>query len=161
MDLEQLQKEMIALRHEKEIYDAQNRLFEIFINTARAHFDSKLLKETMQNALDIAAQFSGAEKGGLFLLDKNGTVTDSILTRNETNEEKRSDLIGQVIDKGLAGWVKKNLCSGLVTDTKTDTRWFTFPRAAVFSKICSGCTDSKESDAVWHYHSDAFSAITV
>lgn len=127
MDLKQLQKELVVLRHEKEIFNAQNRLFETFINRARSPVDSDILKGTMQNALDIAAQFSGAEKGGLFLLDKNGVVTDSILTRDEANEEKRSDLIGKVIDKGLAGWVKNNLCVGLVTDAQTDERWLTLP----------------------------------
>ncbi len=39
----------------------------------------------------------------------------------------RSSLIGKVIDKGLVGWVKKNLSVELVTDAKTDARWFTLP----------------------------------
>ncbi|MBU8910569.1 MAG: SpoIIE family protein phosphatase [Desulfobacterales bacterium] len=74
------------------------------------------------------ARLSDAEKGSLFLLDTNGVVTDSILTRDQIRGEKRSSLIGKVIDKGLAGWVKKNLSSGLVTDTKTDTRWLALPK---------------------------------
>ncbi len=127
MDIGRLQKEIAALKHEKQIYDAQNRLFETFINRARSSIEPEILNGTMQNALDIAKQFSGAEKGSLFLLDKNGVVIDSILTRNETNEEKRSDLIGKVLEKGLAGWVKKNLCAGIVTDAGTDERWITFP----------------------------------
>jgi len=125
MELERLQKEITALRREKEVHDAQNMLFEIFIKMARSSKEERVLNVTMQNALDILAQLSGAEKGSLFLLDSNGVVTDSILTRDQISGEKRSSLIGKVIDKGLVGWVKKNLSVGLVTDAKTDTRWFT------------------------------------
>ncbi len=127
MELEQLQKEIISLRRERKVHDAQNKLFEIFISMARSSKEERVLHVTMQNALDIAAQLLGAQKGSLFLLDKNGVVTDSILTQDQISEEKRSILIGKVIDKGLAGWVKKNLVSGLVTDTKTDARWLTLP----------------------------------
>ncbi|MCK4768620.1 MAG: hypothetical protein KAS28_09540, partial [Desulfobacula sp.] len=109
MELERLQKEITALKREKKVHDAQNKLFEIFINMARSSKEEQVLNVTMQNALEIAAQLSGAEKGSLFLLDKSGVVTDSILTRDQIRGEKRSSLIGKVIDKGLAGWVKKNL----------------------------------------------------
>ena len=125
MKLEILQKEITALRREKKIHDAQNRLFEIFINMARSSKEERVLNVIMQNALDIAAQLSNAEKGSLFLLDKNGVVTDSILALNRIRGEKRSSLIGRVIDKGLAGWVKKNLSIGLVIDAEKDARWVT------------------------------------
>lgn len=127
MDLEKLQKELIVLRHEKRINDAQNRLFETFINMVKSSNEEHILNVTMQSVLDIAAQFAGAEKGSLFLLDKNGVVTDSVLTQNQITGEQRSSLIGKVVDNGLAGWVKKNLCVGLITDTETDDRWLTLP----------------------------------
>jgi len=128
MEIERLQKEITALKREKKVHDAQNKLFEIFINMARSSKEEQVLNVTMQNALEIAAQLSGAEKGSLFLLDKSGVVTDSILTRDQIRGEKRSSLIGKVIDKGLAGWVKKNFSVGLVTDTKTDARWLTLAK---------------------------------
>jgi len=127
MELERLQQEVTALRREKKVHNAQNRLFEIFIKMARSSKEEQVLNVTMQTTLDITAQLSGAEKGSLFLLDTNGVVTDSILTRDQISGEKRSSLIGKVIDKGLVGWVKKNLSVGLVTDAKTDARWFTLP----------------------------------
>ncbi|MCP4367401.1 MAG: SpoIIE family protein phosphatase [Deltaproteobacteria bacterium] len=127
MDLKGLQTEITTLRREKKVHDAQNRLFEIFINMARSSKEEQVLNVTMQSALDIAAQLSGAEKGSLFLLDTDGVVTDSILTRDQISGEKRSILIGKVIDKGLVGWVKKNLSVGLVTDAETDARWFNLP----------------------------------
>ncbi len=127
MDLEILEKELSVLRHEKKINDAQTRLFETFINMAKSSSEEHILNVTMQNALDIAAEFSSAEKGSLFLLDKNGVVTDSILTQDQIKGKKRSKLIGKVLDKGLAGWVIDNLCVGHIEDTEADDRWITLP----------------------------------
>jgi sigma-B regulation protein RsbU (phosphoserine phosphatase) len=60
-------------------------------------------------------------------LDENGVVTDSILTQDQISGENRNSLIGKIIDKGLAGWVKDTLSIGLVTDATTDDRWLTLP----------------------------------
>ncbi len=127
MELEQLQKKITALKRKIKIHDAQNRLFETFITMARSSKEEQVLNVTMQNTLAVVAQISGSENASLFLLDKNGVVTDSILTRDQISGEKRSRLIGKVIDKGLAGWVKQHLSAGLVMDTKTDARWITLP----------------------------------
>ncbi len=56
MELERLQQEITALRREKKVHDAQNRLFEIFINMARSSKEEQVLNVTMQTALDIAAE---------------------------------------------------------------------------------------------------------
>ncbi|MFH2092926.1 MAG: GAF domain-containing SpoIIE family protein phosphatase [Pseudomonadota bacterium] len=125
MEIETLQKEILVLKREKKIHDAQNKLFEMFINLARSSSENQLLKSTMQHALDIAAQMSDAQTGSIFLLNTHGVVTDSILTRNQIQGEKRSFLIGKVLDKGLAGWVKTHHKVGLVTDADNDPRWVT------------------------------------
>ena len=70
---------------------------------------------------------TGAEKGSLFLLDRNGVVIESILTRADTTPEQRSQLIGNVLDKGLAGWVRRHRRVGLIQDTHTDDRWLDLP----------------------------------
>jgi sigma-B regulation protein RsbU (phosphoserine phosphatase) len=127
MELERLQKEIIVLRRYKKIHDAQNKLFETFINMARSSTEEEVLNVTMKDALEIATRFSGAEKGSLFLLDKNGVVTDRSLTQDQTGVESPNSLIGKIIDKGLAGWVKDTLSIGLVTDATTDDRWLTLP----------------------------------
>ncbi len=125
MDTEKLLQEIRNLKREKEIYQAQSKLFEMFINMARSSSEDQVLRATMQNALDIAADLSNAENGSIFLLDKNGVVTESILTRNQIKGEERSSLIGTVLDTGLAGWVKTNLKVGLVTEAQNDPRWVT------------------------------------
>lgn len=121
-----LSQELTELQREKKISDAQNALFEMFINMARSSSEDEVLKATMENALELAAQMANAELGSIFLLNAHGVVTDSILTRNQIQGEKRSSLIGTVLDTGLAGWVKKNLKVALVTDAENDDRWVTF-----------------------------------
>lgn len=125
-DIQRLQKEIVSLKREKRIHDAQNELFEMFITLARSASEEQVLKSVMQNALDIAAKMSNAEMGSIFLLNTHGVVTDSILTRNQIRGEKRSSLIGKVLDFGLAGWVRDNLEVARVTDAENDPRWVTF-----------------------------------
>lgn len=127
MDLiNEFQNEIDVLKREKKIYDAHNELFEMFIDMARSSSESQVLSATIQKTLEIASKMAGAEQGSIFLLNAHGVVTDSILTRNQISGRKRSSLIGRVLDKGLAGWVKDNLKVGLVTNAKDDSRWVTF-----------------------------------
>jgi sigma-B regulation protein RsbU (phosphoserine phosphatase) len=81
----------------------------------------------LQKTLEVSAELTGAEKGSLFLVDKNGAVTDSILTRADPTPEQRSQIIGQVFDEGLAGWVRRNRKVGLIVDTRDDDRWVNLP----------------------------------
>lgn len=126
-EMEKLQKEIDALKREKKIHEAQNKMLETFISLAHSSHEELMLNATMKNALDILVELSGAEQGSLFLLDKKGVVTDSLLTQNMIEGRKRSRLIGKIIDSGLAGWVKDHLIPGLVMDTETDERWLTLP----------------------------------
>ncbi len=127
MNLKALQRKLALLSREKKAYQAQNKLLENLIDLARSSSESEMLMLSMQNTLDLAAQVSGAEKASLLLLDEQGVVTDSILTRDHLNSETRTNLIGCVLDKGLAGWVKKHWKVGLVEDSRTDGRWFDMP----------------------------------
>lgn len=102
---------------------AQGQLFEQLIEMAGSAPDQELLKTSMQRALGITAQLSGTDTGSLFLLNDQGRVTDSLLTRGDVDTEMKSRLIGSVLDQGLAGWVKTHLDVGLIHDTRTDFRW--------------------------------------
>jgi sigma-B regulation protein RsbU (phosphoserine phosphatase) len=106
---------------------AQGRLFEQLIEMAGSAPDQELLKISMQRALGVTAHLSGTDMGSLFLLNDQGRVTDSLLTRGEVDTEMKSMLIGSVLDQGLAGWVKTHLDVGLIHDTRTDSRWLSLP----------------------------------
>ncbi len=127
MEIKSPQNELNRLRRAQKAFQAQNRLFENLIEMVRSSSKQEMLKTTMQKTLDVACDLSGAEKGSLFLLNEDGVVTDSILTRGEVPSEQRLSLIGSVLDRGLAGWVRKHLEIGLIKNSETDDRWLSLP----------------------------------
>ena len=118
---------MSRLKNEKSAFKAQSKLLEKFVSLARSPGKDKMLVKILQKTLEVFAGLTGAEKGSLFLLDRNGVVIESILTRIDATPEQRSQLIGRVLDKGLAGWVRRHREVGLIVDTKEDDRWLDLP----------------------------------
>ena len=125
--VESLKEEVNKLKQEKAAFQAQSRLLENFVTLAQSPGKETTLNALLQKTLEISAQITGAEKGSLFLLDSNEMVTDSILTRGKTSNRKRTKIIGKILRKGLAGWVRKNRRIGLVEDTREDNRWLDLP----------------------------------
>jgi phosphoserine phosphatase RsbU/P len=119
--------EIQRLKLENRTCRAQGQLFERLIEMAGSAPDRELLKTSMQRTLGLTAQLSGTDMGSLFLLNDQGRVTDSLLTRGEVDTHTQSRLIGSVLDQGLAGWVKTHLDTGLIHDTRTDPRWLSLP----------------------------------
>lgn len=126
-ELELLRREVIALKTEKAAFEAQKELLEKLVSMARSAVEEEVLKATLLETLDVSRKLTGAEKGSLFLLDSNGVVIESILTQRDTAQETRNRLIGNVLDKGLAGWVSRHRQVGLIKDTETDDRWLMLP----------------------------------
>ncbi len=126
-ELEALRQKIAALETSKAAGSAQRELLEKLVAMARSPANEEVLKVTLQETLDVSSKLTGAEKGSLFLLDGDGVVTDSILTQHEAPEEMRARLIGNVLDKGLAGWVNRHRQVGLITDTENDDRWLVLP----------------------------------
>jgi sigma-B regulation protein RsbU (phosphoserine phosphatase) len=108
-------------------FQAQSILFEKFISMARSPNEQKIIKTMLRETIDISLELTGAELGSLILLDSEGLVTDSILSRGDISPELNSTLIKSVLEGGLAGWVMRHQKMGLVNDTKKDDRWLTFP----------------------------------
>jgi len=126
-DPKALKQEIIQLRSEKAALQVQSRLLENFVNFARSSAKERVMTRLLQKTLEISAELTGADKGSLFLLDADGAVTDGILTRVDPTPEQRSRIIGQVFDKGLAGWVRNHHKIGLIVDTRDDDRWVNLP----------------------------------
>jgi sigma-B regulation protein RsbU (phosphoserine phosphatase) len=122
-DSKALEKEITQLRSEKVALQVQSRLVGNFVNFARSSAKERVMTRLLQKTLEISAELTGADKGSLFLLNAEGAVTDGILTRVDPTPEQRSKIIGQVFDKGLAGWVRRNHKVGLIVDTRDDDRW--------------------------------------
>lgn len=107
----------------------QKQLFQNLVAVARATAERPTLEATLQNALDVAVKLTRAELGSLFVLDSNNAVSHSILSRGMTTPLERQELVGQVMDQGLAGWVYRNREAVLIHETQEDERWLTFPDA--------------------------------
>ena len=108
-------------------FQAQSALFEKFISMARAVHEPEVVEAMLQETIGISTELTGAQLGSLILLDSDGVVVDSILSRGEISPELSSGLIKLVLEKGLAGWVMRRRGIGLVNDTRNDDRWLTLP----------------------------------
>ncbi|MGK7903920.1 MAG: PP2C family protein-serine/threonine phosphatase [Hormoscilla sp.] len=126
-ELAALRAEVAKLKNERTALEAQTMLLENLVTMASTPSEEGVLKKALQQTLDLAADLTGAEKGSLFILDPAGKIVDAILTRAEVTPEQRDRLIGNVLDKGLAGWVSRHRQIGSIADTETDDRWVTLP----------------------------------
>ncbi len=101
----------------------QKQLFENLVAVARATAERPSLEATLQNALNVAAALTGAERGSLFLLNSVGVVTHSLLTNRGMTSDQRQSVVRRVMDRGLSGWVVRHRTAALITDTARDERW--------------------------------------
>lgn len=108
-------------------FKAQSVLFEKFISMAKSPDEPEVTKAMLRQTIEISTELTGAELGSLILLNSDGLVTDSILSRSETSPELGSMLIKSVLKEGLAGWVIRHQKIGLVNDTEKDDRWLILP----------------------------------
>jgi sigma-B regulation protein RsbU (phosphoserine phosphatase) len=108
-------------------FQAQSVLLEKFISMARSPDEPEVIKAMLRETIDTSVELTGAELGSLILLDSDGLVTDSILSRGEISPELSSMLIKSVLEEGLAGWVMHHRRIGLIKETEKDDRWLILP----------------------------------
>ena len=126
-ELASLRREVAELKTAKTAFDTQNELLRTLVTTVKTASGALMLKAVLQQILTISSRLTLAEESSLFLLDADGVVIESILARGAIIRELKKNLIGMVLDKGLAGWVVRHRQAGLVTDTIKDDRWLTLP----------------------------------
>jgi sigma-B regulation protein RsbU (phosphoserine phosphatase) len=108
-------------------FQAQSMLFEKFISMTRFPIGPEVIKTMLRETIEISTELTGAELASLILLDKDGYVTDSILSRGDISPELSSKLIKSVLKGGLAGWVIRHRKIGLINETEEDDRWLVLP----------------------------------
>ena len=126
-ELALLRREVVKLKTTKLAFNAQRELLKTFATTMQTASGTLMTRVLLQQIVDIARKLTKAEACSMFLLDTNGIVSESILARGATMRGHKQRLIGEVLDKGLAGWVYRNRQIGLIDDTMKDERWFTLP----------------------------------
>lgn len=124
-EITELRREVAHLRGVKTVFDAQQELLRSLVTMLQTSNGTLMLRGLLQQTLSIARRITSAEEGSLFLLDESGIVTESILARGATIRAQKQRLIGEVLNKGLAGWVVRNRQVGLIADTLKDERWIT------------------------------------
>lgn len=120
--VESLQARLVNLEKIKLAFDAQDELVRSLVSMGRAATGRLMLRSMLMQTIKVSVKLTNAEESSLFLLDSKGAVTESILARGATIREQRADLIGKVLDSGLAGWVVRTRQPGIITDTRSDER---------------------------------------
>jgi phosphoserine phosphatase RsbU/P len=127
-ELKSLRQEVVELKIEKAALQAQGKLLEHLVTrTAHGFVQEEMVKAVLEEVLDVCSQLVGVDKGRLFLLDRHGAVTNSILIQREAMSAEPDRLIGQVLTQGLAGWVCIHRQLELIFDTETDDRCLQLP----------------------------------
>lgn len=119
-------RDITAYKQTEHELSARQQLFENLVAVARATSEGTSLQATLQNSLDVTKRLTAAEFASLFLLDSSGRVTHSILARGETAASSQREIVGAVMDKGVAGWVVRHRKPALISDTREDERWVNF-----------------------------------
>jgi|SRR4028119_714016 PAS domain S-box len=145
-ELEALRQQVAELKTTKAAFDAQNELIKTFVVMLQTATGKLMLRSMLQQTMDVTRRLTNAEESSLFLLDADGVVTESLLARGATLRAQKQRLLGQVLDKGLAGWVTRHRQVGLINDTRNDERWLTLPNQpySVRSALCVPIEKGKE-----------------
>ena len=138
-DVTALREKVSQLQQDNDAYHQQLQWIREQIALSRTATGHMHIKASLKQTLDMAVKITRAESGSLFLLDTAKVVTECILTRSGTTERERQSLVGQVLGKGLAGWVLEHRKVETITDTYLDNRWIDLPAQPyqVRSAICA------------------------
>ena len=105
----------------------QRDLFADMVAVARTTAQEAGLHEVLRNAMKIAASITHAQSGSLLVLDEDFRIKESILHQRQTDTAQRDQIINQVLNEGIAGWVVEHCQPVLIHDTRLDKRWMTLP----------------------------------
>ncbi|MEO0867858.1 MAG: GAF domain-containing protein [Cyanobacteria bacterium J06642_11] len=143
-DVAALREQVAQLQQANEAYRQQLQWIRTQIALSRTATGKVRIKASLKQTLDTAVTLTQAEGGSLFLLDTTKVVTECILTRQGTTEQERKTLVGQVLEKGLAGWVLEHRKVETISDAYLDSRWINLPdqpykvRSAICAPLVSG-----------------------
>ena len=122
----------------KAIFHAQHELTACWAQMEQASSGRLMQRSILLKVSQLLNDITQAQESSIFLLDVKGRVIESILARGATLKSQKQTILGQVLDKGLAGWVSRHHIIAIIEDTKTDDRWLTLPNEPykVRSALC-------------------------
>lgn len=110
-------------RHGAAVNALPRKLLETLVEMARTADAAEMLNATLQKTLDVSTELTKAEEGSIFLLDRKGQATHWILSQTEILPDLSPEELDRILEKGLAGWVKRHHRIELIADTQKDKRW--------------------------------------
>lgn len=127
LEVKSLHKEIANLSKYKQAIEAQEKLFRDILTMRNVASGRLMLRSILLEIVEFSLQLLHGEGASLFVLSPDGMITESILARGPTIQEDKEKLIGEVLNKGLAGWVARYRQIALIEDTLTDNRWLDLP----------------------------------
>jgi signal transduction histidine kinase len=79
----------------------------------------------LSRVLDLSVSATDASDGSVFLLPRPSGSSARIL-RRDLPPAQADEVIGQVLEQGVAGWVVRHKEGAIVYDTARDSRWLAF-----------------------------------
>lgn len=96
---------------------------ELLYDISRKLSSSLDLDQVLSDILALTVPSVGASKGSIMVLDEFGQACRQILARKGLSPQVAEQVVSQVLDKGLAGWVVKHKEGVVIFDTREDERW--------------------------------------
>ncbi len=126
IEVASLKKLVVDLSKYKRAMEAQEELFRSLLMMSNVASGKLMLRSVLLEISEVTRELLKAKDASLFILNPKGVITESILARGPTIQGEKTELIGKILDKGLAGWVYRYRRMALVKNTQEDERWFNF-----------------------------------
>jgi GAF domain-containing protein/anti-sigma regulatory factor (Ser/Thr protein kinase) len=97
--------------------------FELLYDISRRLSSSLDLDKVLSDILALTIPRVGAASGSIIVLDEPGQARRHTLIKQELPTLVTEQVVAQILDKGLAGWVVRHKEGTIVFDTVEDERW--------------------------------------
>jgi two-component system, NtrC family, sensor histidine kinase KinB len=85
------------------------------------------LRTVLERVLKLSLENVRGSSGSIIVLDEQGQPLDSVIVVSRRVIRETTEQLKFTLEKGLAGWVRKNREATLITDTSRDKRWLPPP----------------------------------
>jgi signal transduction histidine kinase len=96
---------------------------ELLYDISRKLSSSLDLDKVLRDVLALTIPSVGATSGSMIVLDESGQAHRHTLIKGELATPVSEQVVAQILDKGLAGWVVRHKEGTIVFDTREDERW--------------------------------------
>jgi signal transduction histidine kinase len=97
--------------------------FELLYDISRKLSSSLDLDKVLSDILALTIPSMGATSGSIIVLDESGQARRHTMIKEESATPVAKQIVGQILDKGLAGWVVRHKEGTIVFNTRDDERW--------------------------------------